>query len=75
MKKINSKKHIIGAITCMSLALTISASYSPATADPLGGAPIVPGQIGAEAGMNQMHDSSYLKERYQDNYRNEDYQY
>ena len=70
MKKINSKKHIIGAITFMSFALTISASYNPANADPFGGASIVPGQIGAEAGMNQMHDSNYLKERYQDNYRN-----
>ncbi len=75
MKKINSKKHIIGAITFMSIALTISASYNPAIADPFAGATITPGQIGAEAGMNQMHDSNYLKEKYQDNYRNEDYQY
>ena len=78
MKKINSRKYILKAI--MLSALVISASFSKANADQFGGANITPQQmmmqeVGAQSGLNQMHDSNYLKERYQDNYRNEDYNY
>lgn len=78
MKKINSRKYILKAMLCS--ALFVSASFSPANADALGGATITPQQmmlqeVGAQSGLNQMHDTNYLKERYQDNYRNEDYNY
>lgn len=78
MKKINSRKYILKAI--MLSALVISASFSKANADQFGGANITPQQmmmqeVGAQSGLNQMHDTNYLKERYQDNYRNEDYNY
>ncbi len=78
MKKINSRKYILNAMLCS--ALFVSASFPPANADALGGATITPQQmmlqeVGAQSGLNQMHDTNYLKERYQDNYRNEDYNY
>lgn len=78
MKKINSRKYILKAMLCS--ALFVSVSFSPANADALGGATITPQQmmlqeVGAQSGLNQMHDTNYLKERYQDNYRNEDYNY
>ncbi len=78
MEKINSRKYILKAI--MLSALVISASFSKANADQFGGANITPQQmmmqeVGAQSGLNQMHDTNYLKERYQDNYRNDDYNY
>lgn len=78
MKKINSRKYILKAM--LLSALVISASFSKANADQFGGANITPQQmimqeVGAQSGLNQMHDSNYLKERYQDNYRNQDYNY
>ena len=78
MEKINSRKYILKAI--MLSALVISVSFSKANADQFGGANITPQQmmmqeVGAQSGLNQMHDTNYLKERYQDNYRNDDYNY
>ena len=78
MKKINSRKNILSAIMCMCIAFALPSSTTPAKADPFGGAPITPTAIqeaGTQGGMNQMHDTNYLRERYQDNYRTEDYQY
>ena len=77
MKKINSRRNVLSAVMCMCLAFTLPAA-NPANADPFGGASITPTAIqeaGMQGGMNQMHDTNYLKDRYQDNYRNEDYQY
>ena len=78
MEKINSRKYILKAI--MLSAFVISASFTQANADSFGGANVTPQQmimqeVGAQSGLNQMHDSNYLKERYQDNYRNQDYNY
>ena len=81
MKKINSKTNIV--ILCAAFAL--SASITPANADLYGGYNGVMQQAGYtyqdamnvqnQAGMNQMHDSNYLREKSQDSYRNEDYKY
>ena len=81
MKKINSKTKIM--ILCTAFAL--SASITPAFADLYGGYNGVMQQAGYtyqdvmnaqnQAGMNQMHDSNYLREKSQDNYRTEDYKY
>ena len=76
MKKINSSKYILN--TMLSFALIVSASLNTANADALGGATITPQILqdaGIQGGMNQIHDTNYLKEKYQDNYRNEDYNY
>ena len=80
MKKIKAKQNILKAITVMCIAFP--ASFNTSYADGIGGAPITPGafnsliqEAGSQAGLNQMHDSNYLKEKYQDNYRNEDYNY
>ena len=76
MKKINSRKYILNTTLCC--ALVVSASLLPANADALGGIDITPQQmqmIQGQGGLNQMHDTNNLKERYQDNYRNEDYNY
>ena len=76
MKKINSRKSIFKAILCF--AMIVSASYTTANADALGGIDVTPQQmqmIQGQSGLNQMHDTNILKERYQDNYRNEDYNY
>ena len=78
MKKINSKTNIM--ILCAAFALT--ASITPAFADLYSGYNGVMQQAGYtyqdvqnQAGMNQMHDSNYLREKYQDNHRTEDYKY
>ena len=76
MKKINSRKYIL--TTAMTLAMVISASYTTANADAFGGTNITPQQmqmIQDQGGLNQMHDTNHLRERYQENYRNEDYNY
>ncbi len=78
MKKINSTKNILSTIMCMCLAFALSSANNTAKADPFGGATISPTMIqeaGMQGGMNQMHDTNYLKDRFQDNSRNEDYQY
>lgn len=72
MKKINSRKSILCA--AVSIYLACSAAY----ANPLSGSMFTPGDItraGAEAGMNQMHDTDFLKSRYQQQQHNEDYQF
>ena len=83
MKKMNSKKNIL--IMCAAFALSLS--ITPANADLYGGynGVMQSGQMADvartvqdmqnQAGMNQMHDSNYLRERSQENYRNEDYNY
>ena len=75
MKKMNSKKNIL----IMCAAFAISLSVAPANADLYGGYNGIMQPVGqyiqSQAGMNQMHDDNYLKERKQDNYRNEDYGY
>ena len=71
----NSKKNIL----IMCAAFAISLSVAPANADLYGGYNGIMQPVGqyiqSQAGMNQMHDDNYLKERKQDNYRNEDYGY
>ena len=71
MKKINSKTNIM--ILCAAFAL--SASITPANAAMYDSFPAIYQNMQNQAGMNQMHDNSYLRERSQDNYRNEDYNY
>ncbi len=75
MKKISSRRNILSAVMCVAIVLSAS---NLAKADAFGGTTITPSVIqeaGMQGGMNQIHDTNYLKERYQDNYRNEDYQY
>lgn len=72
MKKMNSKKNIL--TVCAAFALSLS-TITPANADLYGGYNGIMQTIQSQAGMNQMHDDNYLKERKQDNYRNEDYNY
>ena len=71
MKKINPKTNIM--ILCAAFAL--SASITPANAAMYDSFPAIYQNAQSQAGMNQMHDSNYLRERSQDNYRNEDYNY
>lgn len=76
MKKINSKKSVLSAVFCLAL----TASLTPANADIYGSFPSAMDasmrqQVGAQAGMNQMHDTNFLKDRYQQKQQNEDYQY
>ena len=83
MKKMNSKKNIL--IMCAAFALSLS--ITPVNADLYGSynGVMQSGQMADvartvqdmqnQAGMNQMHDSNYLRERSQENYRNEDYNY
>lgn len=73
MKKINSKRNILGAVLCICMA----ASVTPARAafGDMGNLTQQAGRVGAEAGMNQMHDSDLLRNRYQQQQHNEDYQY
>ncbi len=75
MKKMNSKKNIL--TVCAAFALSLS-TITPANADLYGGYNGIMQtvqDIQNQAGMNQMHDSNYLRERSQENYRNEDYKY
>lgn len=72
MKKINSRKNIFGAILCVTLCA------SSAIANPLMGAGYTPGEIGragAEAGMNQMHDTNQLLQKYQEKRTEDAYNY
>ena len=74
MKKMNSKKNILTVCAAFALSLSIT----PANADLYGGYNGIMQtvqDIQNQAGMNQMHDSNYLRERSQENYRNEDYKY
>ena len=74
MKKINSRINILGAVFCIATAL----SLTPSVANPVLGSGYMPGEVGragAEAGMNQMHDTNLLRDRYEQRQRNEDYQY
>jgi len=70
MKKI-TKTNILSAVLCMALV----ASFTPAKAALFDNFPnTVYGEASSQAGMNLMHDSDYLKDRYQDAKNNEDYQ-
>ena len=71
MKKINSKTNIM--ILCAAFALSVS--ITPTNAAMYDSFPALYQDVQSQSGMNQMHDNSYLRERAQDNYRNEDYNY
>lgn len=74
MKKINSKRNILTVVAAVCIACNIT----PSSANPLAGSNYTPGEIGrasTEAGMNQMHDTDYLKTRYQQKKHTDDYQY
>lgn len=71
MKKMNSKANIM--ILCAAFALSVSTT--PANAAMYDSFPAIYQDIQSQSGMNQMHDSNYLRERSQENYRNEDYNY
>ena len=71
MKKMNSKTNIM--ILCAAFALSVSTT--PANAAMYDSFPAIYQDIQSQSGMNQMHDSNYLRERSQENYRNEDYNY
>ena len=75
MKKIKSRRNILSALMCMCIAFTLPSVSTPAQAVDVPTIPQMIQDAGMQGGMNQMHDTNYLKERYQDNYRNEDYQY
>lgn len=71
MKKISSKKSIVSAILCAAFAFSL-----PAFADVMpGGLNTLIQQTGAEAGMNQMHDTDFLRNRYQERQKEDDYQF
>lgn len=72
MEKINSRKNILSAVMLLSATLALSASPANANFGDIGN---LQQQVGAEAGMNQMHDSDFLRNRYQQDRHNEDYQY
>lgn len=72
MKKINSRKNILSAILC----ITMAASFAPSTK----AAGV--GDIGTDVSRfnntiygNQIHDNDFMKDRYQQQKHNEDYQY
>jgi hemolysin activation/secretion protein len=71
MKMINSRKSILNAVFCLAL----TASLTPAQAYPI--ADSFPSYMDAssQAGMNQMHDTDYLRDKYQQRQKTEDYQY
>ena len=71
MKKINSRSSILSAVFCLALA----ASLTPANADVYGSFPSATEmqQAGSQAGMNQMHDTNFLKDRYQQKQQTQDY--
>ncbi len=73
MKKISSRRNILSAIMCIAFAFP--AFNTPVKAVDMPTIPQIIQEAGMQGGMNQMHDTNYLKERYQENYRNEDYQY
>lgn len=73
MKKINSRSSILSAVFCVTLAVT------PANADIFSSYPnamdaSMRQQVESQAGMNQLHDTNFLKDRYQQKQQTEDYQ-
>lgn len=73
MKKINSRSSILSVVFCVTLAVT------PANADMFSSFPntIDPSirqEANSQAGMNQMHDTNFLRDRYQQKQQAEDYQ-
>ena len=76
MKKINFKKKILGSAFCLALL----ASFTPVKAAWIDSFPNTMDnsmiqQAGSQAGMNQTHDTDYLKNRYKQQQQTEDYQY
>ena len=70
MKKISSKTSILSAV----LMLALTASIAPAKADMFSNFPnTVYGSASQQAGMNQSHDTDFLKDRYRDEEQQEDY--
>ena len=70
MKKISSKTSILSAV----LILALTASIAPAKADMFSNFPnTVYGSASQQAGMNQSHDTDFLKDRYRDEEQQEDY--
>ena len=72
MKKINSKTKIMILCTAFALSASITPVFAGAMYDSF---PALYQDVQNQAGMNQMHDSNYLREKSQDNYRTEDYKY
>ncbi len=80
MKKMNSKKQFL--ILCAAFALSVS--LTPANATTFDSYPAMMQQgysyqdiqnVRNQSGMNQLHDTDYLKEKAKDNYREDDYNY
>lgn len=70
MKKISSKTSILSAV----LMLALTASVTPVKADMFSNFPnTVYGSASQQAGMNQSHDTDFLKDRYRDEEQQEDY--
>ena len=70
MKKISSKTSILSAV----LMLVLTASAIPAKADMFSNFPnTVYGSASQQAGMNQSHDTDFLKDRYREEEQQEDY--
>lgn len=75
MKKINSKTNIMILCAAFVLSASVTVTVTPANAAMYDSFPSLYQDVQSQSGMNQMHDGSYLRERAQDNYRNEDYNY
>ena len=72
MKKISSRKNILGAVIASMLFISVA----PAHADMFSNFPnTVYGSASQQAGMNQSHDTDYLKDRYREESAQEDYNY
>ena len=80
MKKMNSKKQFL--ILCAAFALSVS--LTPANATTFDSYPAMMQQgysyqdiqnVRNQSGMNQLHDTDYLKEKAKDSYREDDYNY
>lgn len=75
MKKIRLRKNVLSTAVLACAAFTFPALSLPAKAFDAPAVPQIIQEAGMQGGLNQTHDSNYLRERYQENYRNEDYQY
>jgi hemolysin activation/secretion protein len=70
MKKINSRRNVLGAILLLALAVSVT----PAKADLFSNFPnTVYGSASQQAGMNQSHDTDFLKDRYREEEQQGDY--
>ena len=74
MKKIRLRKNVLSTAVLACAAFTFPALSLPAKAFDAPAVPQIIQEAGMQGGLNQTHDNNYLRERYQENYRNEDYQ-